>query len=633
MYQPLSDSSTHLISFLFYANLFFLRELVMRRDKFRNGLNKILETNDLVAKMEGELTAMRPKLEQKQRDTEELMLKLSNDQEQASSTCKCTPNEPLIGTYCRTQPSAHKQKEAKLNLLFTAVPADIVRNRVKEDELVAKNKAMETQAIADDAQRDLDEALPVLEASNRALDSLDKNDISELRVFTKPPQLVQTVMEAVCLMLGAKPDWASAKQLLSDGNFLKRLVDYPKDDISDGLLKKLKKYIDNPDFHPDIVEKTSKACKSMCMWVRALDLYAHVYRTVEPKRKRLNDANMELDAVMIKLRSKQAELKAVETKIAALQAEYDGSLSEKKVLEHSLALTSARLKRAGRLTTALADEQDRWHVSVDVFSRQLENVVGDVFVAAACIAYLGAFNADYRASLVEGWTVRCVELSIPISNQVGLFSVLGDAFELRQWHTEGLPRDQVSADNALLVTRSQRWPLMIDPQEQANRWIRTREAERDLHIVKLTESGFLRTLETCIRLGYPVLLEDVGETLDPALEPILLRQTFTSGGRLLIRLGDSNVDYDRNFRLYITTKLPNPHYLPEVSIKVTVINFTVTPAGLEDQLLGEVTRLERPELEEQRSQLVYRINADKNQLQVSKNDTKMTSFKLRPSGF
>ena len=57
------------------------------------------------------------------------------------------------------------------------------------------------------------------------------------------------------------------------------------------------------------------------------------------------------------------------------------------------------------------------------------------------------------------------------------------------------------------------------------------------------------------------------------------------GGRLLIRLGDSDIDYDRNFRFYMTTKMSNPHYLPEVCIKVTIINFTVTKAGLEDQLL------------------------------------------------
>ena len=302
-----------------------------------------------------------------------------------------------------------------------------------------------------------------------------------------------------------------------------------------------------------------------------------------------------------------------------MQAEYEKSVGEKKKLEHHLALTSARLKRASKLTTALADEQDRWRNSIDKYNLQIENVIGDVFVAAACVAYYGAFTADYRERLLTQWIERCHELDIPVSENITLFSVLGDAFELREWNTHGLPRDQFSTDNAILVTRSRRWPLMIDPQEQANRWIRSMEEENQLKVVKMTDGHLLRILENSIRIGLPVLLEDVGEVLDPALEPILLKQIFLSGGRYLIRLGDSDVEYDKNFRFYMTSKLANPHYLPEVSIKVTIINFTVTPAGLEDQLLGDVTGIERPELEEQRSQLIVRISADKNQLHVSSN--------------
>lgn len=155
---------------------------------------------------------------------------------------------------------------------------------------------------------------------------------------------------------------------------------------------------------------------------------------------------------------------------------------------------------------------------------------------------------------------------------------------------------------------------MIDPQEQANRWIRNKERENSLKVIKLSDGSFLRTLENCVRIGMPILLEDIGESLDPALEPILLRQTYMSGGRLLIRLGDSDVDYDPNFRFYMTTKLANPHYLPEVCIKVTVINFSVTKSGLEDQILSDVVRLERPDLEDERNKLITNINSDKNQL-------------------
>jgi len=154
----------------------------------------------------------------------------------------------------------------------------------------------------------------------------------------------------------------------------------------------------------------------------------------------------------------------------------------------------------------------------------------------------------------------------------------------------------------------------IDPQDQANRWIKQQEADRHLKVMKFSDGTFMRTLENCIRLGYPCLIEEVKESLEPALEPILLRQIFSKNGRTLIRLGDTDVDYDMNFRLYMTTKLANPHYMPEVCIKVTIINFTVTISGLEDQLLSDVVGLERPDLESQRQALITQINSDKNQL-------------------
>lgn len=100
--------------------------------------------------------------------------------------------------------------------------------------------------------------------------------------------------------------------------------------------------------------------------------------------------------------------------------------------------------------------------------------------------------------------------------------------------------DALSVENGNIVTKG---------KEKANR----------LQVIKLTESTYLRTLENCIRVGNPVLLENVEESLDPALEPVLGRQVFKLSGRLLIRLGDTDVDYSPEVRFCITTKLPNLH--------------------------------------------------------------------------
>jgi dynein heavy chain len=98
---------------------------------------------------------------------------------------------------------------------------------------------------------------------------------------------------------------------------------------------------------------------------------------------------------------------------------------------------------------------------------------------------------------------------------------------MRSWQIDGLPADDFSCENGLLTSMGRRWPLMIDPQGQANRWIRNTYASKNLQIIKLSEKDFLRTLENGIRYGAPVMLENIGQELDPSLEPVLLKQVCT----------------------------------------------------------------------------------------------------------
>lgn len=141
---------------------------------------------------------------------------------------------------------------------------------------------------------------------------------------------------------------------------------------------------------------------------------------------------------------------------------------------------------------------------------------------------------------------------IPVGSTIqeiiySLITVLADPYEIRMWNSYGLPRDNTSTENAILVTKSERWPLMIDPQEQANRWVRNMEAQNGLKICKLTDSNFLRVLESCIQVGLPALLEEIGETLDPTLSPILLKETFIQV--MLYYQGTRNIR--RNGEIYI----------------------------------------------------------------------------------
>ena len=108
---------------------------------------------------------------------------------------------------------------------------DQVHSVVQKEEEIMNEEAMRVQDIAEEAQRDLDSAIPQLEAAIAALDALDKSDISEIRVYTKPPPMVMTVLAAVCVLLQQKPDWNNAKLLLGDSGFLKKLVAYDKNSV------------------------------------------------------------------------------------------------------------------------------------------------------------------------------------------------------------------------------------------------------------------------------------------------------------------------------------------------------------------------------------------------------------------
>lgn len=262
----------------------------------------------------------------------------------------------------------------------------------------------------------------------------------------------------------------------------------------------------------------------------------------------------------------------------------------------------------------MGDEGVRWTQSAEEIGTAIELLIGDVLVAAATISYQGAFTAPYRQQLNSQWISICKEKGIPIGEAATLRSTLGSPVEIREWNILGLPTDDLSVDNGIIVKSGSRWPLMIDPQCQASFWVKNMEAKNGLRVIKQTDNNFLRMLESSIRVGNPVLLEDIGESLDPSLEPLLSKAISNVGGRSVLRLGDTDIDFDPKFKFYITTKLTNPHYLPDVCIKVTVINFTVTMQGLEDQLLGDVVRMERPDLEEQKDNLVLSISADKKQL-------------------
>jgi dynein heavy chain len=285
---------------------------------------------------------------------------------------------------------------------------------------------------------------------------------------------------------------------------------------------------------------------------------------------------------MTKLEAKMAESKAEQDNVDAFKRDLDIRLTLEEKLEKDVEDCKRRLIRAQQLIESLGGEKVSWNEKAKRSGEDYINLTGDVLVSSGMIAYCGPFTAAFRGHIIENRIHECKVKAIPSGKSFSLQSCLGNPVKIRSWNIDGLPRDAFFIDNAIIISKAKRWPLMIDPECQANKWIKKMQGkENTLLILKLTDDNFLRYLENKIISGHPELLENVGEELDPSLEPLLLKQIVKNE----IKLGDKPVEYNKDFRLYITTRFRNPHYLPELSTKVTLLNFMITPEDLSTSCL------------------------------------------------
>ena len=547
-------------------------------NRYEGGLAQIYEAEDSVAVMKTELIDLQPVLERTAVETEEII------------------------------------KQVNLE----TVDADKVKASVAKDEAYAAEQAANAEAIKVECETELAAAIPVLESAIAALDTLTKEDITYMKAYKNPPEVVKLVMEAVCILLKVKPAmvkdpkggvkkianyWIPTIKLLGDSQFLDKLRSYDKDSIPNKIIKQIKPYVARPEFQPEKVKEVSAAAYGFCCWVRAMEAYDSTVKVVEPKKKKLAQAQEEYEGLMVGLNEARGKLKEVEDKVQALNDKLEAMQNKKAQLEFDYDMCGKKLIRAEKLIGGLGGEKERWKQVAAGLKVDYTNLTGDVLLCAGYIAYLGAFTQPYRDEVLGKWIEQCKAGGIPCSDTFKLITVLGEPVKIQQWAIDGLPNDSFSVDNAIVMNKSRRWPLIIDPQGQANKWIRKMEQPHNLVVVKLTDGDFIRKLENAIQFGNPVLLENVGEELDPTLEPLLLKSTFKQGGQMVIRLGDSTIEYHQDFRFYITTKYRNPHYLPEISVKVTLVNMMITIDGLVDQVLGIAVAKERPDLEEEKARL------------------------------
>ncbi|KAL4494234.1 hypothetical protein ABPG73_018753, partial [Tetrahymena malaccensis] len=503
-----------------------------------------------------------------------------------------------------------------INLQKKQKEADAKREVCESEERDCKIQKDNANALKEDCQRELDKVLPILAEAVKILSKISKDDINILKSFQNPSPSVVLVFEGLCYAFdedqfvksvpiapGAiekkKDFWDYSKKKLLNDKLLSRVRDFDDSKIraiNPVKIDQLKQFISNPLFDEDKIQNASSAAANLSKWIRAVVQTYDALLIVEPKKKQLEKAESDLRQAEEILNIKKAALQEVLDLLAKLQSEYDVAKREKEELQAEVTKCEIQLDRAEKLINGLGGEKNSWKQKAISNREESTSVIGDCVLSSGIIAYLGAFPIAYREEAIHNWKELLLKYKIKFSNDYSLQKILCDPITIGQWTDKyQLPNDSFSIDNAIILNNSQRWPLMIDPQIQANNWIKKLEGDKLLIFNPNSDpKNVLLKLENCIPLGTPVLLENVSENIDSLYESVLLKKLTKKGSSYTMKFMEKQIEYHEGFRFYVTTKYPRPHYPPEICVKVTLLNFQVTPEGLEDQMLNITVKQEDP---------------------------------------
>lgn len=355
--------------------------------------------------------------------------------------------------------------------------------QAKEIELDAQN--IQIAKDKEEAEAALTEALPALEQARLALANLSASEITEIRSFAKPPKEVQKVCECICSIKGIKDiSWKSAKIMMSQVDFKASLSSLDVDAISSSQIKTVKSILKEMDVTIDRMKEISSAGAGLLTFVLAVVGYCNVAKTIQPKRmavatleKNLGLSKAEFDRITKALKNLNAELQT-------LQENFHQAKAEQLELKEMAELMQRRLIAADKLVSGLGSERIRWTKDLDDLKEQRTQLVGDCMLVSGFLSYTGAFNWELRNELIYNrWMKDLTEKTVPISGDFKVEKLLANEVEISQWASEGLPADELSVQNGILTTKASRFPLCIDPQQQALNWIKRKEAPNNLKVI------------------------------------------------------------------------------------------------------------------------------------------------------
>ncbi|GAB1610879.1 dynein axonemal heavy chain 5 [Argonauta hians] len=564
------------------------KEITFLADRMNTGLNKLVEASEAVNVLSVELVEKEKELAVASEEADQVL------------------NEVTV--------KAQAAEKVKLQVQAVKDKAQAIVDLITDDKAVAEEK--------------LEAAKPALLEAELALQTIKPAHIATVRKLAKPPHLIMRIMDVVLILFqrrleiptkdpevnSPKPSWSDAMKLMS-GNFLNGLLSFPKDSINSETVELMNVYLRMEDYTFETAKKVCGDVAGLLSWTIAMAVFFGINKEVLPLKANLIAQEARLKAANEDLAIAQGQLDAKQAELDIVQGIYDEAMRKKQALVDDANACRKKMGNATTLIEGLSGEKVRWTAASKDFAQQLQNLVGNVLMATGFLSYTGPYNQEFRNKLLWSWQQEMTRAKIPFTPRLDIIGMLVDVNTITEWNLQGLPNDELSTQNGLIATKAALFPLLIDPQGQGKAWIKNREKDNDLQVTSLNHKYFRNHLEDTLTAGRPLLIEDVEEELDPALDNVLEKNVIKMGSSFKVKIGDKEVDFAKGFHLYITTKMSNPAYTPEISARTSIIDFTVTIKGLEDQLLSIVILKEKAELESERTKMLKEVSSNKRKIQ------------------
>uniref|UniRef100_K3WUC5 Dynein heavy chain, cytoplasmic n=1 Tax=Globisporangium ultimum (strain ATCC 200006 / CBS 805.95 / DAOM BR144) TaxID=431595 RepID=K3WUC5_GLOUD len=506
------------------------------------GVQKLQATHEQVAELQGQLSLKEKELKKKDIEANEKLQQMIREQNEAQEKKKDTEK----------------------------LAADLAQ---KDLEISERKKV---------AEADLAQAEPALLEAQASVNSIRKSQLDEIRALARPPVAVRLAVEAVAVMLGETSlDWADLRRFIRKDDFISSVVNFDSQKLTARQRHTIQtNYVENSeDFEYEKIQPLREEVQAL------IEKSADLRKSYESAKKTID---------------------ALEVRIENYKHEYASLINEAQIITNDMAQVNKKVERSVALLNNLLQESERWEAGSNDFDTQMKTLVGDTLLCSGFLTYIGFLDFQQRKILVQDWRDILDTMGIASKPQLSFVDYLSRPSEQLEWQMSELPSDELCYENAIILQRFHRFPLIIDPSGQANNFIMRYYAlktNKKIAQTSFLDSSFMKVLASAIRFGTALLVHEV-EKIDPILNPVLNRELYKTGGRVLIRLGGEEIDYSPDFRLFLITRDPSCRFSPDICSRVTFVNFTVTPSSLESQGLSILMKSEQPEVEEKRNNLL-----------------------------